>query len=148
MTSISLNLLLADDDLDDCNLFKEALEELSLASNLVTVHDGVELMNFLELTEVNLPHIVFLDLNMPLKSGFECLSEIKINDQLNHLPVIILSTSLTNEMEDLMYEYGAHYYIQKPGTYSKLKKAIFEAITYSTQNNFIQPSRDQFVLPT
>ena len=72
------NLLLADDDEDDCDFFKEALDELLLPTSLVTVNDGVQLMDFLsESGAENLPDILFLDLNMPRKNGLECLTEIK-----------------------------------------------------------------------
>ena len=91
MDLIKHNLLLADDDIDDCIFFKEVLEELPVESFLTTVKDGVELMKFLN--TANLPDVLFLDLNMPRKTGHECLSEIKKDQKLKHLPVIIFSTS-------------------------------------------------------
>jgi CheY-like chemotaxis protein len=147
MNAIKLNLLLADDDEDDCAFFKEALDELLLSVSLVTVNDGVQLMDFLSNNPLkSLPDILFLDLNMPRKSGFECLSEIKRIDKLRHLSVIIFSTSLDINMVDLMYEKGATYYIQKPGEFSKLKKVIANALSISSENNFKQPVRDYFIL--
>jgi DNA-binding NarL/FixJ family response regulator len=82
---------------------------------------------------------------MPRKSGFECLSEIKLIDKLKHLPVIIFSTSLDMNVVDLLYERGATFYIQKPGDFSKLKKVILNALTV-TQNMVKQPTRDNFIL--
>ena len=147
MNKSKYNLLLADDDEDDCIFFKEALDELIVSVALVTVNDGVELMNFLsDHPSDDLPDILFLDLNMPRKSGFECLAEIKEIDKLRHLPVIIFSTSLDMNMVDLMYEKGATYYIQKPGEFSKLKKVIANALAISAENNFKQPKRDYFIL--
>ena len=141
------NLLLADDDEDDCAFFKDALDELPLSVNLVTVNDGVELMNFLLANPLeSLPDIIFLDLNMPRKSGFECITEIKLIDKLKHLPIIIFSTSLDLNIVDLMYEKGAIHYIQKPGDFSKLKKVIENALTVTTKNNFTQPIRNSFIL--
>jgi len=148
MNTTPFNLLLADDDPDDCNFFKEALDDLSITANLSTVNDGVQLMSFLASNAGNLPDILFLDLNMPRKSGFECLSEIKFNDKLKQLPVIIFSTSFDIEVVNLLYQKGAHYYIQKPGEYSKLKEVILDALTLTVKNNFIQPARVQFVLQT
>src|SRR6186997_3602273 len=98
------NLLLADDDIDDCTFFEDALEDLSISATLLTVNDVVQLMNFLSANSNNLPDVLFLDLNMPRKSGFECLSEIKLIDELKHLPVIIFSTSLDINIVDLLYE--------------------------------------------
>ena len=140
------NLLLADDDIDDCTFFEDALEELSISATLLTVNDGVQLMNFLSANSDNLPDALFLDLNMPRKSGFACLSEIKLIDKLKDLPVIIFSTSLDMEVVDLLYQKGAHYYIRKPGEYDKLKKVILEAVTLTSKNKLTQPTRDKFIL--
>jgi CheY-like chemotaxis protein len=146
MASTPLNLLLADDDMDDCLFFKEALEELTIAAKLTTVHDGVQLMQLLSEQETQLPHALFLDLNMPRKDGFECLAEIKTIDKLMNLPVIIYSTSLNMEVVELLYQKGAHYYICKPGEFDKLKKVIAEAVTLLSQNKITQPARDKFIL--
>src|SRR5215203_94230 len=103
----SFKILLADDDEDDCMFFKEALDELSLPVSLNTVGDGVELMDFLKSNLINLPHVLFLDLNMPRKTGFECLSEIKQNEKLKQLPVIIYSTSANPDVIESLYNNGA-----------------------------------------
>jgi CheY-like chemotaxis protein len=140
------NLLLADDDIDDCVFFKDALEDLPISATLETVHDGVQLMNFLSAKSDNLPSALFLDMNMPRKSGFECLSEIKQIDKLKNLPVIIFSTSFNLEVVDLLYQKGAHYYIRKPGGYDELKKIILEVITLTSGSDLPQPTRDKFIL--
>ncbi|WP_296620002.1 response regulator [Marivirga sp.] len=146
MTENSLNLLLADDDMDDCFLFKEALKGLPISAKLTTVNDGAQLMQLLSAKESLLPDALFLDLNMPRKTGFECLSEIKAIDKLMNLPVIIFSTSFDIDVVNLLYEKGAYYYICKPGKFDKLKKVIFEAVTLSSQSKLTQPSRDKFIL--
>ena len=146
MNIASVNLLLADDDEDDCMFFKEALEELPFNSSLKTVKDGEQLMDLLTTKLVTLPDILFLDINMPRKTGVECLSEIKSNEKLKQLPVIIYSTSLNHEVVDLLYEKGAHWYIRKPGNFKKLKRIIFEALTNTFQNNLQKPSKEKFVI--
>ena len=146
MDSTQYNLLLADDDMDDCMFFKEALGELPVASVLTTVNDGVELMHLLTTKTEFLPDVLFLDLNMPRKTGFDCLSEIKLNEKLKNLPVIIFSTSLDHEMVNLLYEKGADYYIRKPGDFSNLKKVIHEALTITAQKNHIKPEKEKFVI--
>ncbi|PAM96658.1 response regulator [Flavobacterium sp. IR1] len=147
MNEQKFNLLLADDDEDDCDFFKEALDELLLPISLVMVNDGVQLMEFLfECSTENLPDVLFLDLNMPRKNGFECLTEIKQIEKLQHLPVIIFSTSLDMNIVDLMYEKGAVYYIRKPGDFSKLKKVIGNALSVTAENNYKQPAREHFIL--
>jgi len=147
MNKPKYNLLLADDDADDCAFFKDALEDLPVSTALMTTSDGVNLMKYLtDISLHNLPDILFLDLNMPRKNGFECLSEIKTIDKLQDLRVIIFSTSLDMNIVDLLYEKGAIYYIQKPAEFAKLKKVILDALTIVTQNNFKQPTRDHFIL--
>ncbi|RZJ51632.1 MAG: response regulator [Flavobacterium sp.] len=147
MNTQNYNLLLADDDEDDCAFFKEALEELHLPVSLVTVNDGVQLMDFLSKKSVDtLPDILFLDLNMPRKNGSECLTEIKEIQKLQQLPVIIFSTSLDINIVDLMYEKGATHYIRKPGDFSKLKKVIENALAVTTQKKIQQPAKEDFIL--
>lgn len=90
MRTSATHILLADDDTDDCLFFKDALEELALSVTLTTVRDGVELMRHLS-TQV-LPDVIFLDLNMPRKNGYECLTEIKLNAKLATIPVVVYST--------------------------------------------------------
>ena len=139
-------LLLADDDEDDCIFFKEALEDLVADATLATVSNGVELMKMLRAQSTLLPDLLFLDLNMPLKNGFECLEEIKMDKKLSPLPVVIYSTSLNMEVMNLLYEKGAQYYIRKPGDFLKLKKVIREVLTITLQDHPIQPPRDKFIL--
>jgi len=146
MNLIGYDLLLADDDIDDCMFFKEALEDLPLSTSLSTVNDGVELMNFLSGITGKLPDVLFLDLNMPKKTGIECLTEIKQNASLRNMPVVIFSTSLDMDVVNDLYESGAHYYIRKPGDFSKLKNSILEALIHTGQKDRKKPSRDKFIL--
>lgn len=132
-----LNILLADDDIDDCYFIKEALKEFSLPTHLITVLDGEELMELLATETTKLPAILFLDLNMPRKNGFECLSAIRGNEKLNHLPVIIYSTSIHMEIANRLYQNGANYYISKPTDISRLKKnSAGHYYTYSRREYF------------
>lgn len=82
-----IHLLLADDDDDDRTLFKETIVEIGVNIELSTVKDGFQLMHALSEAEW-LPDVIFLDLNMPYKSGKECLTEIRANDKLKHIPII------------------------------------------------------------
>ena len=139
------NILLADDDKDDCHFFKVALDELRINVQLTTVHDGEKLMLLLNKDEA-LPDMLFLDLNMPRKNGLECMSEIKENPGLKNLPVIIYSTSFQKDIVDLLYKQGAQFYICKPNGFSELKHVIYEAITTAVQLNYLQPPKEKFVL--
>ena len=141
-----LNILLADDDTDDCLFFKDALEGLSIAVMFTALHNGEQLMQHLNNQTNKLPDIIFLDLNMPRKNGFECLSEIKLNQKLKQLPVIIFSTSLEQEVVSLLYKNGAQYYIRKPAAFSQLKMIIHQALMLIAQEISLQPTKEKFVL--
>lgn len=138
-------LLLADDDKDDCDLFTDALNELDELTILKTVHDGEQLMHFLTDESCVLPDILFLDLNMPRKNGYECLTEIKVNDRLKSLPVIIFSTSFDRDIVQELYKNGALYYISKPNEFTKLKKVIHNAIS-SVTSTLSKTSLENFVI--
>jgi CheY-like chemotaxis protein len=141
-----LNVLLADDDKDDCFLFKEVLEELPLSTTLAVVNDGEQLMQQLLEEQNGLPHVLFLDLNMPRKNGFECLSEIRFHSHLNPITIIIFSTSYEQGTVNKLYKNGAHYYIRKPAEFCKLKNVIHQALILSSEGNISQPDPDHFVL--
>ena len=142
----TLLILLADDDIDDCIFFKEALEGLLIPTHLIAVHDGEQLMQLLADETNELPHVLFLDLNMPRKNGFECLSEIKVSKKLKQLPVIIISTSFEQKVVNLLYKNGAQYYIRKLAEFSQLKKVIQQAIALIAQGNISKPNRKNFVI--
>lgn len=147
--SISLSpkqILLADDDKDDSILFQDILDELPLSTHLTTVFDGEQLMQRLNETKEQLPDILFLDLNMPRKNGFTCLSEIKRTERLKRLSVIIFSTSYEHEVVNLLYKNGAQYYIRKPNEFRQLKKLIYQALMLTAQTDIPHPSMEQFVL--
>ncbi len=146
MTIKHLDILLADDDTDDCAFFEEALAELPISIKLTAVHDGEKLMQLLNKATGKLPHILFLDLNMPRKNGFECLAEIKDNKKLKLLPVIILSTSYEQEVVNLLFQNGAQYFIRKPSAFAQFKKIILHTLTLITEQDVKQPAAAHFVL--
>ena len=131
-----LNILLADDDTDDCLFFKEALAEIAATINFTAVHNGEQLMQLLTDETYKLPHILFLDLNMPRKNGFECLTEIKQNKKLKDLPVVIFSTSFEQDKISILFKTGADVYIRKPGNFAQLVQVINHALPMATENMF------------
>lgn len=146
MNKATLSLLLADDDLDDCEFFEDALGEVASGTCLVTVNDGVQLMDFLLSEPEKYPDIIFLDLNMPKKSGIECIMEIRSMPSLQHIPIIVYSTSLDIDVVDKLYEMGANYYVQKPGAFSVLKKVIEKTLALFNGVFQNQTARDRFVI--
>ena len=146
MISENINILLADDDKDDCLFFKEALEELQLQTKLTIVYDGGQLMQLLTKNSGELFHVLFLDLNMPRKNGFACLEEIKSSERLKALPVIIFSTSYDENIANQLFKNGAQHYICKPADFSQLKKVIQQALTLVSGKNILQPRKENFLL--
>ncbi|EPR69753.1 response regulator receiver protein [Winogradskyella psychrotolerans RS-3] len=142
---MNFHLLLADDDIDDCDFFKEAIDEIGELT-LSVLNDGVELMNFLLTDPINHPNLIFLDLNMPRKSGMECMVEIKAINKLKNIPIIIYSTSLDRTVVSQLYDMGAHHYIQKPGEFANIKKVVEKAISLFTNTNLELRSRDKFII--
>ncbi len=136
MNPKQLNILLADDDTDDCHFFNEALEVLPVATKLKIVSDGVELMDYLTENIEHLPHILFLDINMPRKNGFECLSEIKHHERLKDLPVVMFSTSNAHDKISILFKTGADVYIRKPSNFAQLVQVINHALPLAAENIF------------
>lgn len=138
-------LLVADDDMDDCFLFEDAVKQLPVSTRLSFVHDGVQLLHTL-LADEPLPDIIFLDLNMPRKNGFASLVEIKNNEKLRHIPVVVFSTSSEKDILERLYHDGANYYITKPKDFGHLKNLILLAINKVAEASPVKPSPVEFVL--
>ncbi|WP_291913828.1 response regulator [Chitinophaga sp. CB10] len=144
MQSPKIQLILADDDQDDCLLIEDALTELPLDFQLLIVHDGESLINWLH--DHELPDVLYLDLNMPRKSGVECLHEIKSDDRLKVIQVVICSTSLEEEIADLVYKLGACFYIKKPTDFTQIKEVLYRSLNYIREHERERPLREEFVL--
>lgn len=121
-----ITILMADDDADDVMLAQEALRESRLRNSLHCVEDGQELMEYLtrtgryEQADAPRPGLILLDLNMPRKDGREALKEIKSSPELRRIPVVILTTSTTEEDILRAYDLGANSFITKPVTFDRL----------------------------
>lgn len=136
MSLKQLNILLADDDVDDCNFFKKALKEISISSKLTIVNDGENLIKYLNENSQDLPHVLFLDINMPRKNALECLDEIRKNNMIKDLPVVMFSTNNVWDTINMLFKSGAHVYIHKPSDFGQLKQVIYHAIPLATHNIF------------
>lgn len=146
MQNDPIHVLLADDDADDRLFFKDAFEEIKIKTIVHTVNDGVELMDYLTQTNAVLPHVLFLDLNMPRKTGMDCLKEIKRIDKLKDIAIAIYSTSSSEEDIEETFVSGANVYIKKPSDFNALKKILSEVITTNLQYQTSGLNRDNFIL--
>ncbi|MEO6685206.1 MAG: response regulator [Dyadobacter sp.] len=137
-------IFLVDDDEDDCLLFEDALREVCDTTELRTANDGIELMDFLENKLPPAPDVIFLDLNMPRKNGFECLTEIRNDQKFKDIPVVIFSTSGEQETINRLYDEGATYYIRKPGSFPKLKMAIQYILSIDWHKHTFKTFKENF----
>ena len=143
----AITILMADDDADDRMFAKDALEEARLANDIHFVEDGEELMDYLrhqgkfaELNGSPKPGLILLDLNMPRKDGREALKEIKEDDDLKRIPVVVLTTSKAQEDIYRTYDLGVSSYITKPVSFEglvdimkTLSKYWFEIVTLPSE---------------
>jgi CheY-like chemotaxis protein len=125
-TKVITNIILAEDDVDDQNIFQIALQEVDPSIQTQFVFNGKELLHLLQTSK---PDLLFLDLDMPYKNGLECLMEMKSDPQLEKIPVIVFSSTTKPSNIQTAYEMGAHLFFIKPPIYSDYLssiKAIFK----------------------
>jgi CheY-like chemotaxis protein len=138
-------IFIADDDEDDRLFFQEVISEMPYVVHLSMAKDGDEAIK--SLTQLSqLPDLLILDLNMPLKNGLECLQEIKQTPKLKTLPVIILSTSSYPSMINQVYDAGAHLYIRKPNDFLTFRKLMQHVLSINWKKELSRPPRAEFVL--
>jgi CheY-like chemotaxis protein len=109
-----MNILIVDDDADDRKLFIDAIKEVDADIKCTTAVDGKQALEHLKSNYDSLPDFIFLDLRMPRFSGKKCLLEIKKDEQLKSIPVIIYTTSKDVEESKELRELGAVHFISKP----------------------------------
>lgn len=141
-----LKIILTDDDEDDRLFFKDAIEEISVKTALRLFNHGQELMDFLAVPTNDLPDLLFLDLNMPIKNGMECLKEIKADKRLQHIIVAIYSTSSSEQDVENTFINGANIYINKPSSFKALKKAVAKVLKVNWQYHTSNFNRETFLL--
>ena len=116
----NVTCFLVDDDLDDQEIFISALQEINESISCVTANNGVEAMEKLGSGETFIPDFIFLDLNMPMMDGKQCLMEIKKIPAISHIPVVIYTTSSNQEDMNEMNLLGVSYFLTKPSSFSSL----------------------------
>lgn len=146
MTKDFIHITLADDDEDDRLFFTDAFNEIKVNTKVNTFNDGVELMDYLNDENTLLPHVLFLDLNMPRKNGIECLLEIKQNPRFKDIAIAIYSTSSSEDHIEETFVNGANIYIKKPNDFNTLKKVLSEVVTLNWQYHTSGLNKDNFLL--
>jgi CheY-like chemotaxis protein len=133
------NIILAEDDIDDQNIFQIALQEVNPDVDLAFASNGKQL---LELLKKEKPDLLFLDLEMPYKNGLECLVEIRDNDELFNLPVIVFSSTTKQSNIQTAYEMGANLFFIKPPIYKDYLSSIKSILNLNW--NFPDKVKEQY----
>ena len=133
---MSMHILLVDDDIDDIDLFREAVSEIDSTICCDIAYNGKEALDKLSAEEVPIPGLIFLDVNMPKMNGWDCLAALKHAPAYKHIPVIMYSTS-TNAREDhLAGDSGALHFFVKPNDYFVLRSILATIIAHLKQERF------------
>jgi CheY-like chemotaxis protein len=122
MLSKLKHIVIADDDEDDIAMFKDAVDEVCSTLDVIVARNGVKLLTLLD--KIPKPDAILLDLNMPLKSGKECLEEIRAKDDFDVVPIGILSTSSSKQEIEYCLKMGANHYFVKPNTFEGMRSIV------------------------
>lgn len=127
--SKEIEILLVEDSPGDVRLTIEALKEAKVKNRLNVVKDGVEAMDYLQRVcssykDAKCPDLILLDLNLPRKDGREVLSEIKSDPKLRHIPIVVLTTSRSEEDVLRAYNLHANCYITKPVDFKQFMSVV------------------------
>jgi CheY-like chemotaxis protein len=133
-----LRLMIVDDDADDRTLFVQSVKEIDDKIECVTAKDGQEALKLLSQPLFELPNFIFLDLRMPRFDGRKCLIELKKDERLKNIPIIIYTTSReVNESKELK-DLGAVHFMSKPNSPDEIYYVVsfvLEELLYSTGKN-------------
>ena len=143
---MSKSIALAEDDSDDQLLFSEALKQVCKDSSLAVVENGMMMLTLLEERRDSLPDVIILDVNMPGMSGIECLKIIRKTTGLDHLPVIIMSTSANPKTIDDAFNCGANSYAVKPGKFADLRGIVEKIVLTDWLSSSIHKDRTTFMM--
>ncbi len=148
MASIeNIKIVVTDDDHDDREFFEAAVEDLNLNHKVHFCKNGMELLNHLYDDKLDMPDIIFLDLNMPILSGFETLQQIRENDKFKNIPIIaIYSTSATQDGINTTFSLGANAYVVKPISFDDLKKLVKKVLETDWEEKLKHTEIESFII--
>jgi Response regulator containing CheY-like receiver, AAA-type ATPase, and DNA-binding domains len=143
----NIRILLTDDDADDREFFADAVADIQLNFPIEFCENGLELLNRLYDKNLSVPDIIFLDLNMPIMSGFESLKQIRDDSIFKDIPIIaIYSTSATEEGIMNTFGLGANAYIVKPTDFNDLKKLLKKVIEMDWKERLTHLELQSFII--
>jgi len=142
----SINIVLVDDDIEDCMYFEEALGEVHTNHVFQSFNSGAAVLLYLSLIDTIIPDILFLDLNMPGTTGKKCLKEIRTMEKCSNMPIAIYSTSDSdNDIHDTLV-HGANIYIKKTNSYIDLKATIERVLNLNWQYHYLNLNINTYVM--
>jgi len=141
--AVQKDILIAEDDKDDVDIFEIALKEVNIPYKLRHAENGDKLFILLK---DKIPQILFLDINMPCKDGVACIVEIRKNREYDGLPVIVYTSSLYQRTIDECYWNGANLYVTKALTFLSLTKKLQKIFDIDWERHMYYPHKDQFIL--
>ncbi|MGK2861628.1 MAG: response regulator [Chitinophagaceae bacterium] len=130
-----ISVLLVDDDREDQVLFAEAIAQLTMPIDLKILNNGIELMQLLH-SDAPFPDMVFLDLQMPMMDGEECLTDIRQEKQFETIPILIYSTGYDVSRIDRLFALGANFFLQKPLSFNDLVSSLERYIVSALRNGY------------
>ncbi len=133
-----LTVFYTDDDKEDLDFFREAMESIDKSVEVVTLGGSSQLLHVIDNPPPH-PHILFLDLNMPGLNGFDVLEILRSKEVLHDLPIVIFSTSRDEELINKSRELGATYYVPKSMSFESLRRSIQHAINIDWTNFIPNP---------
>jgi len=140
-----INLYLADDDIDDRELFTDALVEIPLVTETVQFENGVDLMADL-FSDRPLPQAIYLDLHMPMMDGFECLDDIRSVPEFSGIQIIMYSTSHNEKEIEGLKSSGADQFLRKPSSFNQLKTLLYQSLKLVADRSGENNTPEQFVV--
>ncbi|WP_405412953.1 response regulator [Maribacter sp. Asnod1-A12] len=141
----NLRIYIADDDLDDRDFFIEALESIPIKTEVTEYNNGVDLMDRL-FTDVNLPHVIFLDLYMPIMDGFECLIDIRNFKKFKDIYIIAYSSIYRDREVNQLKEDGANQFLKKSSSLKELRELLSKSLRKVPFKNDEVVHKDEFVV--
>jgi CheY-like chemotaxis protein len=138
-----LRILLVDDDKDEIISFRQAIEELRMDCDVVFANGADELFSILATQQID---VIFLDLNMPVKSGKECLKELKDHALYKNIPVVTFTLNISSDDIDETYKNGAHHYVIKPYSEMNYRNTLNKVFQKDWKSFPPIPQRQDFVI--
>lgn len=139
-----VKVLLAEDNSDDKELFTDAIEQSAADVEVKTVDNGQQLVDVLKDPDEPNPDIIFADINMPYKNGIEAVAEIKADEELKDIPVVMLSTSDNPRSIEKSYQAGADIYMQKPNSFTNFVILLRKILSFHWAGQLLRSAWDRF----